>query len=567
MIEFGNYKKFMYYTGADLIIGGTNKTSQRGMFAPYGMPILVRTPKGKLIQVHIEHEKVKIKKVKKLIQYKSGIDVDKQRLYFNKIYMHDDEPISKYKIRHSSQIQLIVTVKIFIRVMQGGKEFPLTVATSCKISKLKKLIAKREGINEQNQTLKFKNIELLDHTTLNKYKTNHTNFEINLFQRAPDLICKIYIMFNNDKFSITSNIMTDTIGDVKFRLTQRFTIPLPQQRLMFRGIELSDDSKTLRQCDIFPNCYIHLKICKIDAKLVHILKFHNFYNDLYDILNDNEYDLDLLNHMEEHDTDQFCEEFNLQISQRIKFRKLIKILQKYDDCKYECETLQLEEADDSIQLLIIGDLSVGKTSLMKRYVQNTFDDIDLSTTFVDMMKRKERLSDDWIMEITIWDTAGQEKFSSLNKSYYRKGDCIIICYDISNPNSFSNVSKWRNKIDDYCTDEAVIMLVGCKSDLSSENRLQFEEKAKRIIESKKWKKYNTVYCECSAKTGDNVKNLFKNAAELVLRRRKEIIEENKYAGKFDYTMHRTRERADTQFSLDDGFDGYKGQSSRIPMCC
>ena len=64
------------------------------------------------------------------------------------------------------------------------------------------------------------------------------------------------------------------------------------------------------------------------------------------------------------------------------------------------------------------------------------------------------------------------------------------------------------------------MLVGCKSDLSRNNRSEYEAKALNIINQFEWKKYNTTYCECSAKTGDNVRNVFNTAAEMVLQKRK-----------------------------------------------
>eukprot|EP01084_Bolivina_argentea_P237613 399300_1 len=127
-----------------------------------------------------------------------------------------------------------------------------------------------------------------------------------------------------------------------------------------------------------------------------------------------------------------------------------------------------------------------------------------------------KLHDGSVMKVTIWDTAGQERFHSLTSQYYRNGDCILYCYDCSNSKSLDNCLEWLERIEEHGKDNVFIEVVGCKNDAikNDKSKPNVEEK---IINAQQWRKYNIEHVECSAKTGQNINNVFITAAEMVLR--------------------------------------------------
>uniref|UniRef100_A0A8C9WH42 RAB41, member RAS onco family n=1 Tax=Scleropages formosus TaxID=113540 RepID=A0A8C9WH42_SCLFO len=110
------------------------------------------------------------------------------------------------------------------------------------------------------------------------------------------------------------------------------------------------------------------------------------------------------------------------------------------------------------------------------------------------------------VRLQLWDTAGQERFRSLIPSYIRDSTIAVVVYDITNLNSFQQTSKW---IDDVRTErgsDVIIMLVGNKTDLADKRQITAEEGEQRA------KELNVMFIETSAKTGYNVKQLFRRVA-------------------------------------------------------
>lgn len=180
------------------------------------------------------------------------------------------------------------------------------------------------------------------------------------------------------------------------------------------------------------------------------------------------------------------------------------------------ESLSLEKESDTgvphsyqyiFKLILIGDANIGKTSLINRYVTNTFSESYICTIGVDFMM-KSVLYENQTLKLQIWDTAGMERYKQLTTSYYRGAQGAIVCFDVTNRASFESVSKW---IDNFCQFnnpifERIIILVGNKSDLVEEREVSKEEIDKYV------KVNNYEYYETSAKTGNNVDELFFNLA-------------------------------------------------------
>ncbi|XP_056624988.1 ras-related protein Rab-41 isoform X1 [Triplophysa dalaica] len=157
------------------------------------------------------------------------------------------------------------------------------------------------------------------------------------------------------------------------------------------------------------------------------------------------------------------------------------------------------------KLVFLGEQSVGKTSLITRFMYDSFDNTYQATIGIDFLSKTMYLEDRTI-RLQLWDTAGQERFRSLIPSYIRDSAAAVVVYDIANLNSFQQTSKW---IDDVRTErgsDVIIMLVGNKTDLADKRQVSLEAAEKKARE------LGVMYIETSAKAGYNVKQLFRRVA-------------------------------------------------------
>ncbi|XP_064000270.1 ras-related protein Rab-6A isoform X3 [Pogoniulus pusillus] len=204
------------------------------------------------------------------------------------------------------------------------------------------------------------------------------------------------------------------------------------------------------------------------------------------------------------------------------------------------------------KLVFLGEQSVGKTSLITRFMYDSFDNTYQATIGIDFLSKTMYLEDRtirlqlwdtagqerfrslipsyirdsaaavvvyditsryfWgggfvlIVRLQLWDTAGQERFRSLIPSYIRDSTVAVVVYDITNVNSFQQTTKW---IDDVRTErgsDVIIMLVGNKTDLADKRQVSIEEGERKA------KELNVMFIETSAKAGYNVKQLFRRVA-------------------------------------------------------
>ena len=157
------------------------------------------------------------------------------------------------------------------------------------------------------------------------------------------------------------------------------------------------------------------------------------------------------------------------------------------------------------KLVFLGDQSVGKTSLLSRFMYDKFDTQYKATVGIDFMSKTMYLPDRTI-RLQLWDTAGQERFRTLVPSYIRDSNVAVVVYDITDPKTFEAASKWIEDVQAERQGQALIVLVGNKSDLVNERMVskeEGEEKARQVV---------AIFKETSAKQGQNVKPLFKKIA-------------------------------------------------------
>jgi Ras-related protein Rab-7A len=168
-----------------------------------------------------------------------------------------------------------------------------------------------------------------------------------------------------------------------------------------------------------------------------------------------------------------------------------------------------------LKLLLLGDASVGKTSLLNQFVNREFT-AQYKATIGSDFSSKQLDVDGKFVTLQIWDTAGQERFQSLGPTFYRGTDCCILVYDVTRPPSFESIAKWRSdflkQLELSNAEDFPFLLLGNKADLPN--------KAVQASAAREYAEMNggMIFFEVSAKTGDNVQTGFEAIVKKALER-------------------------------------------------
>jgi small GTP-binding protein len=182
---------------------------------------------------------------------------------------------------------------------------------------------------------------------------------------------------------------------------------------------------------------------------------------------------------------------------------------------------QISQSDNFInfKIIIVGDSGVGKSSLLKRAVQNKFDPGYQATIGFEFLLMHFQVNE-MKLKLQIWDTCGQEMYRSLIQGFYRNTSLALIVYDITNKDTFNAVDIWLQDIKKHTEEDLPIFLAGNKNDLE---KVVTNEEAKIYATSNRTK----YFTECSAKTGQNVKEIFYEAAKYLYTSYKQFKNQNK----------------------------------------
>jgi len=172
---------------------------------------------------------------------------------------------------------------------------------------------------------------------------------------------------------------------------------------------------------------------------------------------------------------------------------------------------------NSIQINIIGDFAVGKTSIINSFSSLGFNDITISNIGIDKyvipiyIENKE-------IKLNIFDTAGQERYHSLTLNSIRKCEGLILVYSRNDHKTFDNISNvWINSINEIINlNQTPCVLVENKCDLDLDSNIK-EDKINELI-----KKYNLLFIRASAKENKNIKEIFQNLAEMIVNKKNQI---------------------------------------------
>ena len=168
--------------------------------------------------------------------------------------------------------------------------------------------------------------------------------------------------------------------------------------------------------------------------------------------------------------------------------------------------MSTNDYDYLIKCLVVGDSGTGKSSLMMRFTDDVFNTTYISTIGVDF-KIKTMDFRDKTVKFQIWDTAGQDRFRTITASYYRGSNAVILCYDITDKNTFQNINKWLEEVKNFSVGTPLLILCGTKTDLEEKRVVSYEE-------AEEYAKINNMrFFESSSKNNSNVKEIFELIAE------------------------------------------------------
>jgi Ras-related protein Rab-11A len=157
--------------------------------------------------------------------------------------------------------------------------------------------------------------------------------------------------------------------------------------------------------------------------------------------------------------------------------------------------------DYKLKLVVVGDSGVGKTNLIKRFANNTFNSNSKATVGVEFLSKSFKINNT-VFKIEIWDTAGQERYKSITAAYYKGAKGALVVYDITSKISFENIDKWMLEIKEKSSKDLKLMIIGNKSDLKDGRQVSNEEAMRKAKDT------GIALMETSALDSTNVKEAF-----------------------------------------------------------
>lgn len=172
---------------------------------------------------------------------------------------------------------------------------------------------------------------------------------------------------------------------------------------------------------------------------------------------------------------------------------------KINITEYNSFSSSLEEY--KFKVVVVGDSGVGKTNLIHRFINNSFQMNSKATVGVEFMS-KSFLINECVFKLEVWDTAGQERYKAITSAYYKGANGALVVYDKTRSNTFQNVDKWIGELKEKGNQNVCLILIGNKSDLKDQDDVTSEEALNKA------KTLEVPILETSALKASNVKEAF-----------------------------------------------------------
>ena len=168
------------------------------------------------------------------------------------------------------------------------------------------------------------------------------------------------------------------------------------------------------------------------------------------------------------------------------------------------------ESDFVFKILLLGDSEVGKSCFLMRYSDNVFVENYITTIGLDYKLKIVKLDSGKTIKVQLWDTAGQDKYRTIAKNYYKGSHGILLLYDTTKMSSFENIREWIQDIRQEVSPKSIIFLIGNKIDLTEQRKIS-KEQGEELAEE-----FKIPFFEASAKSGENVDEVFKALYEKII---------------------------------------------------
>lgn len=179
----------------------------------------------------------------------------------------------------------------------------------------------------------------------------------------------------------------------------------------------------------------------------------------------------------------------------------------------------------NMKIIVVGDGTVGKSSLTQRFAKGKFTTEYKKTLGVDYLTKRKEIENKEI-EFLIWDTAGQEYYDSITKRYYKGSHAAVIVFSVENIESYENVIKWKEKVSCECGRIPIILVM---------NKIDIEDKKINIKDAEALaRELNILFFTSSAKENTNVNTIFDTIAIEVLKNMREEEEKLRLEEKLEY---------------------------------
>ncbi|MFX1503960.1 MAG: Rab family GTPase [Promethearchaeota archaeon] len=205
--------------------------------------------------------------------------------------------------------------------------------------------------------------------------------------------------------------------------------------------------------------------------------------------------------------------------------ELLNDLQKKERINIGLEAFPEEEvqfegkAIYNFKIVVCGDPDVGKTSIILRFTDDAFARTYIPTLGVNLSE-KNIIIDNNLVKLIFWDIAGQIKFETMRRHFYKGAEAVVLIFDLTNRLSFESISNWYEDVKRNITtikDELIGFILGNKEDLMDQRKINFEESLSIA------NKLNLEYIETSALTGKNVEEIFFRLAKTLVKSKKSLV--------------------------------------------